>query len=824
NKQEKINALEFSNNIVYMNEMRSLEEDNKYLPYLYMIRDNKTIEDYDTYDIKENNYILSTEDILYLDNFVSLFDFVFPEFSFDIPVFSNNSKELLRSLSSKGLLKRLNYNVPKIYSDRLKYEISVIEQMGFIDYFLIVYDYVKYAKQNNIVVGPGRGSGAGSLVCYSLGITEIDPIKYNLIFERFLNPDRITMPDIDIDFEFLRRNEVVDYVIEKYGRSNVANIITFGTLASKAVIRDVSRVLNIEVSLVSKIVKCIHDKDTLKDLENNNNFISLFDNDERLKLLLTISKKFEGLKRHTSIHAAGIVISKDKLCNKVPLYKSGSSILTCYSMEYLERMGLLKMDFLALSNLTIIDNIIKKIKIDMNIDLKLNLIPLNDTDTLKLYKEGNTLGIFQFESYGIKSFLRKLDVSSFDDIVSAIALYRPGPMGSIDTFIRRKKGIEKIEYIIPELESILKSTNGIIIYQEQILEILKSVGGYTYAEADNIRRAMSKKKESVIFKEKDIFVSRCIKKGIEEKKAASIYDLVLKFANYGFNKSHSVAYALIGYQMAYLKVHYNEEFLSSLLDMSVNDNIKTKMYLEEALSSGYVIKGTNVNISDINYVIKDKLIYLPLNTIKNISEETAFIINKNKPYMNYLDFISKVFDKISVSKIENIIMSGSLDLFNLSRKTMMNNLKLALNYSSLSSLEDKSIIMIPELVKEEEYNIEELMDKEFELFGFYIKNHPILKYNRDKYNTLSNFKNYFDKIITLILYVESIKVIDTKNKEKMCFITLSDEYDKCVGIMFPKVFKTLPSIEKGNIIKITGKVEKRMDKYQIIISSLEIVN
>ena len=502
NIDEKKEALIISKNIVFSNEILYLEENEKqYLEYLYMIRDGETIYNHKDYDIKNNHYL---KEVLEIDArttlaFSELIDIDFPEFNFVLPKYKENSKELFYSLCKKGLEKRLNGNVKKEYSDRLMYEIKVIEKMGFIDYFLIVYDFILYSKKNKIVVGPGRGSAAGSLVSFSLGITNVDPIKFDLIFERFLNPERITMPDIDIDFEYLRRDEVVSYVREKYGKENVANIITFGTLLPKQVIRDVGRVLEIDLRKIDAICKSIDDKMPLKEILKKPIFFELL-KEEEIKTLFNIALKLENLKRHTSVHAAGVVISEEVLTNKMPLYKSGESILTSFTMDYLEDLGLLKMDFLALRNLTIIDNVLKNIK-DKEFDL--NKIPLSNKEAIKIFNEVNTVGIFQFESEGMKNFLREFKVTSFDDVVAAIALYRPGPREMIPTYIKRKKGLEKVSYILPVLEPILKSTYGIIIYQEQILEILRKVASYSYAEADNIRRAMSKKKEEVILKERE---------------------------------------------------------------------------------------------------------------------------------------------------------------------------------------------------------------------------------------------------------------------------------------------------------------------------------
>lgn len=830
NKEEKINALVITKNIVYMNKVLCLSSsDTKYLSYLYMIKEGKTVSDKKEYNFSENylNINLDAIDKESTINFIEDIDIVFPIFKFKLPVYSEDSTTLLRSLCKKGLNKRFNNKVKKEYVDRLKYELDIIEKMGYVDYFLIVYDFILYAKKNKIIVGPGRGSAAGSLVSYSLGITEIDPIEYDLIFERFLNPDRISMPDIDCDFEYLRRDEVVEYVREKYGNKNVANIITFGTLLSKQVIRDVARVLELETYEVDKICKYIKDKDTINDLKKVEEFVDLIMSNNKYKKLINISSKFEGLKRHTSIHAAGVVISDEELTNKMPLYKSGNSILTSYSMEYLEGIGILKMDFLALKNLTIIDNVIKLIEDNLSIKINLSDIKFDDKETIKLFNEVSTVGIFQLESSGMKSFLHKLKIKTFDDVVAALALYRPGPRENIDTYIRRKEGKEKVNYLLPELEPILKSTYGIMIYQEQILEVLRKIGGYTYSEADNIRRAMSKKKESVILSEKENFVSRCVKKNIDKDKAIKLYDLILRFSNYGFNKSHAVSYAVISFYMAYLKAHYKEYFMTNLLNTVIGSDIKTKEYIDELRVLGLNISKPNINKSDKYYIVENNTIIAPLSIIKNVGIEANKLIleeRKKGKFKSYSDFVSRVYGKsVNIKTIESLIDSGALECFNYNKKTLHHNLESMINYAELVSKIDKSLALKPEINEQDEYTEEELMNREYNLYGFYLSTHPITKYKRDNSVLLKDIENYFDKIINIIVLIDNIKVINTKNKERMAFLTVSDEYRKLECVIFPKTYNQIANITKGNITKITGRVEKRMDSYQLIVNDIEIL-
>lgn len=831
NKNEKVNALLKTQNILFLKESLYLEEkDKEYMKYLDMIREGKTVDNYETKEY-DNALLFEIDAVDYetTKNFVDKIDIKLPSYPLSLPKYSSNSENLLISLCTKGLKKRLNNNVPVKYALRLKSEIKVIKDMEFIDYFLIVYDFILYAKKNKIVVGPGRGSAAGSLVSYTLGITEVDPLKYDLIFERFLNKDRITLPDIDTDFEYLRRNEVLEYIKNKYGQNKVANIITFGTLLSKQVIRDVGRVLEIPLNEIDKISKFIKDKEPLKSLENNKEFMNLINSKEEYRKLFLISKKLENLKRHTSTHAAGIVLSGEDLTDRIPLYKSGETIMTAYSMEYLESLGLIKMDLLAIRNLTIIDKVLKSIKKYENIDVKLERISLEDKETIKLFHDVDTVGIFQFESEGMKGFLRNLQVQTFSDIVSAIALYRPGPRENISSYIKRKKGTEKITYLHPLLEPILKDTYGIIIYQEQIIEILKVIGGFTYSEADTIRRAMSKKKENIILDYRKKFIDGSIKQGISENISNQIYDLVLKFANYGFNKSHSVAYSMVSFQMAYLKAHFKKYFITEQLNIVMDSNIKTKEYIDEARINNIKVSNININKSSINYYVIDKEIIVPFNIIKNIGYEASKDIveerQKNGEFIDIYDVISRLVKiKINKNVINSLILGGAFDIFGYNKKTLITNIENLYNYADLIKDLDASYVIKPEIKIEQEYEKSELMKNEFELFGFYLQNHPVTKYRRDGACLLNNIQKYFDKYITIIGLVENIKEIKTKNKEMMSFLTISDEYNKITVILFPKVYEQFKNIKSGNVYKIFGKIERRMNNYQMIASRIELLN
>ncbi len=812
-KQEKQSAMIITNKIIYFNQALSLtKEDTKYLNYLNMIKDNLTYDTYQDIDYS-NNYLHITEDADELINEVNIK--ISPSKNL-IPHYDENIKDsfsYLKTLSIKGLTKRLNGNVPKEYQERLLYELDVINKMNFVDYFLIVYDYVKYSIKNNIYIGPGRGSAAGSLVTYSLGITAIDPLKYNLLFERFLNPERVTMPDIDIDFDASKRHLVIDYVKERYGSKRVMPIMTYGTLASKQVLLNVSKILNIDIS---KINKLIDPKKTLKE-NLTEEIIKILNTDKKIKQVYYESLKLEGLKKHISTHAAGVVISKEDLDDIIPINKSGEVYLTGYTMNYLESLGLLKMDFLAIKDLTTMASIIDKLPNKINI----NNIDLNNEEVLNRFKTANTTGIFQFESSGMKNFLRKLKPNSFNDLVVALALFRPGPMQNIDSFIKRKEGKEKVEYIVPALEPILKETYGIIVYQEQIMQIFRTIASYKMSEADLIRRAISKKKEKIILEEKEKFILRASKNGYSKEISTKIYDLILKFANYGFNKSHSVAYALVGYQMMYLKVIYPKIFYSSLLNINIGSVTKTKEYIDEAKSLNIKIVKPDINISSYNYYINNDII-MPLRVIKNIGDVVSkeiFEERKKAPYQDFFDFVARIYNKnINAKTIETLIYAGALDSFNQTRNTLINNIKPALIYAELVSGLESNLVTKPNLEIYEEFPSNELMNKELDLFGFYVSNHPASKYNEIK---IINIKDYFDKNITTVGLLENIKTIKTKNNDTMAFLEISDETGSLSYTIFPNKIAYANLIKVGDLLKIIGHVEKRYDKYQIIVNKIE---
>lgn len=836
NLEEK-NSIEDENKL-YMNEIIYLDKsDNKYVRYLSAMKDAITI-DLVSND-KLNNYLSVYEDVkdLYNSNNEYIYDLCNLEIKVHqnlIPIFKNednvDSFTYLKRKCIEGLKNKFGDKIDKKYQDRLKTELDVINKMGFCDYFLIVYDYVKYAKEHNIIVGPGRGSAVGSLVAYVLNITDIDPLKYDLLFERFLNIERISMPDIDIDFEHSKREEMIEYCTNKYGIKKVAPIISFGTLAPKQAIRDVGRAMDINLGIIDGLCKLINSKLSLtENLENEKirNYINRYDD---LDVVYKTATKFEGLKRHTSIHAAGVVMSEIDLDEVIPLDKSHEAFYTSgYDDDYLEEIGLIKMDFLAIKYLTIIHEIIDDINKTHNTNLTFDNIPFNDPKALKLFEKADTLGIFQFESDGMINFLKRIKPTCFDDICAAIALYRPGPMNNLASFVNRKNGKEKIDYYDDSLIPILKSTYGIMIYQEQIMQIARVMADYTLGEADILRKAMGKKKKDLLLKEEEKFTSRAIAKGYKEDIVKKVYQIMLKFAEFGFNKSHSVGYSLVSYRMAYLKVYYPKIFISNLLSIEMNDNSKCKKYIYECKKNNIDILYPDINLSTTKYKEEEKGIRYPLSSIKNIGASVAaFIVEerKNGQYTSIFDFIKRCYSKtVNRKVIESLILSGVFNSFNMNRKTLINNLDAIINYGELIMDLDEEYALKPEIIEAEEYTDKEIMNYELELFGFYLSNHPVTKLKTKYPNiiSLSDIETYFDKVVNIIGYVDNVKEITTKKGDKMGFIVASDEMASIDITLFPNIYKNI-NVKKNDIIMVKGRVEKRFDKYQIITDKIVVLN
>ena len=811
---EKNNALILTSNIVYVNDLRALKlEDVKYLNFLDDLRKETRL------DCSNNYYqIKDFIDSEKIEEIVNLIDLEIPHDKRYIPEYKPNidAFAFLKNLSLKGLNKRLNGNIPASYLERLNYELSVINKMGFVNYFLIVYDYVLYAKKHDILVGPGRGSAAGSLVSFSIGITDIDPIKYNLLFERFLNPSRVTMPDIDIDFDATKRGMVIDYVKEKYGEKKVALGLTFNTLKSKLVIREVGKLLHVDNTLIDRFAKVIDAHLSLKDNLKNEYVKKYLNTYKELKPVYEVSIKLEGIKKNISTHAAGVVISSIDLDEVIPVHISNGELITGSTMEFLEDIGLLKMDFLGLKNLTMIASITKMIGQDVLKD-----IDLNDKKVYELFINAKTDGIFQFETPAMKSLLVKLKPTCFNDLIVAVALGRPGPKEQAPSFIKRRNNEESITYIHPDLENILHETYGILIYQEQIIAILVKIAGYNLAEADLIRRAVSKKKESVLLSEKEKFVKRAISKGYTKDVAVDIYNLIVKFASYGFNKSHSVAYALIAYQMAYLKTYYPAHFFTQLLNDG--NNTKNTYYFAYLKSKGIKFFKPNINNTNLDYYINDNKLFMPLWIIKNINLDLTkkIISSRGNGYTDIFDFAYKTKDFMTKGIMENLIRAGAMDNFSLNHQTLINNIDAALNYGWLA--DPDGLIPKPLIVEYNEYNSDILRSDELNSYGFYITNHPASIYLSKEYMKISMMKNYAYKKIKTVVIVEKISKIKTKKNEDMAFFTGSDETGIADFTVFPKVYDLFKSVKNNDLVMVLGEVQQRFDKYQIVVNNIKII-
>ena len=842
NKIEEKESYKVTKNVVFINKVLYLnKEHEKYLKYLFMIRDSKTIADDVTF--KDNyNYMLLSDAISLvsnetLNNTNVIADMCNLELSKRddlLPVYDTNidSDQYIVKLSVAGLNKRLGGNVSDVYKKRLIYELDVIKRMGFSNYFLVVYDFIKYAKKNNILVGPGRGSAAGSLVAYSLGITEIDPIKYDLLFERFLNPERVSMPDIDTDFPDIYRNNIIEYVRNKYGEKRVSGIITFGTMAAKLVLRDVGRVLNIPPKTIDTLCKKIPTvtKDKLKDFyDRDENFRNIINSSDKLMLLYEISTLIEGFPRHISTHAAGVVMSRIDLDRIIPLVRNNDMYISGYTMEYLEELGLLKMDFLGIKNLTTIMNIIADIESSLGIKINFSDIPLDDPDALKLFETADTCGIFQFGSEGMKNFLRKLRPNTIYDIFAAIALFRPGPAVNIDSYIRRKHGLEQVTYLDPCLEGILSSTYGIIIYQEQIMQIANVMAGFSYGEADILRRAMSKKKLDLLKGEEIRFIEGSVTRGHKEEDAKRVFDLILNFANYGFNKSHSVSYAIVAYKMAYLKAKYPKFFFSNLLSSVIGSEVKTIEYINEARKLGINVILPDINRSTNKYEVVDNGILFPLSNIKNVGIVTCkdIINSRGDGFSDIYDCFSKILSRnVNKSTLEALIDVSCFDSFGYNKKTLYYNLDNLINYATLTKDLDPDLVIKPDIEIMDEFSKGELLSNEKASLGFYLSSHPTTIYKSRTSNVvnLADIKNYFGKRVELLVMIDKVRVVNTKNNDRMAFYLASDDTAQTDLTLFPKAYEKYKDIDKGEIVLVKGEVQRRFDKYQIIVNEIKRIN
>jgi DNA polymerase III subunit alpha len=761
--------------------------------------------------------------------------------SYHLPIFKAPTKEPINSYIRRLAIEALHRLYPvqtDEHTDRLNYELDTIEEMGFSGYFLIVADLIDHANHNDIPVGPARGSVAGSLVAYCLGITDVDPLKYGLIFERFLNPERISMPDIDIDFCINKREKVIDYVKEKYGHDHVALITTFGTLSAKAVVRDVARVLDVNLSTIDTFAKAI-ERDTLKDAINASSLMrKMINDDPSIAEVVKHSYRLEGLHRHNGIHAAGVLITPRPITSYSPLIVNKGQVAAQYAKNEVEDLGLLKMDFLGLRNLTVIDTCIKTIKENKNIQLNIKSISLADEKTFNTLQQGETQGVFQLESAGMTSLVKKLKPDSFEEIIALLALFRPGPLQSkMDvTFVKCKHGLQEIVYLSPQLEPILKETYGVILYQEQVMLIANRLAGFSLAEADKLRKAMGKKDKNLMNIMKKDFTEGCISNDLTTAIASELFDLIEKFAEYGFNKSHSTGYAFISYQTAYLKTHYPLEFMSALISATLSNFDKSAAYIAHCKKMDITVLTPDINLSGSLFLITDQSIRFGLSQIKNIGDIHITIITQerlqNGPFTNLMDFCKRIdLSKVNTKVIESLILAGTFDQFGnrpAQLKVLPEIIKLITrspkqSEGQISLLSDDELGTIFILPEEADYPLEKRLSLEKELLGVYISGHPLddyLKTHHYDHTTKTARKLPDHTSITLAGVIKDIKKTKTKNGDQMCFGTIEDTEGSLSFVLFPENYKKFSALLDQEIIEFTGDLSTRAQGKQLIINLL----
>ena len=848
------------------------KEDAKMQDVLLCIQTGKTVDDQNRMKFQtEEFYVKSEEELRILfpgldeafENTVKIADrcnleFTFHEYhlpAFPVPAGYTN-EGYFRELCYKGFQERYPQE-PEEYKKRLEYEISVISSMGYVNYYLIVWDFIRYAKEQGIPVGPGRGSGAGSIAAYCMHITEVDPMKYALIFERFLNPERVSMPDFDTDFCQERRPEVIEYVMRKYGTDHVAQIATFGTMAARGAIRDVGRALNFtyaETDVVAKLVPSTPHITLQEALDTSPKLKEMYEGDPRVKTLIDTARSLEGMPRNSSTHAAGVVITADPVYTYVPLSCNDETVVTQYTMTTIEELGLLKMDFLGLRNLTVIDDAEKQIR-RISPDFAMRNIPDDDAETFAMLAEGKTQGVFQLESAGMTGVCVNMKPSSIEDITAIVALYRPGPMDSIPRFIANKLDSRKVTYKTPMLEPILKVTYGCIVYQEQVIEIFRSLGGYTMGQADNIRRAISKKKMKVIEAERKVFVygdpeqniPGCIGHGIAEAVAQSIYDEIVDFANYAFNKAHAVCYAVVSYQTAYLKCHYPRQYMAALMTSVLDSAGKIAGYISECKELGIAVLPPDLNHSEDHFTVEGNAIRFGLGAVKNVGRGLIRTMVKKReeggPFQSLEDFIQRMGEgELNKRAVENFIKCGAADCFGNHRSEL-----LAVYDSMMDSIADSrkknlegqmglfgmleendaaARIPIPKL---NEMRKPELLALEKETMGIYISGHPMDDYRESLKNThvmrigsLLDEDAHFedDQIVSVAGIVQSLKMKTTRNNSVMAYLTVEDDTGAMEMLAFSNVLSQYGGyLKEGAAVVITGRLSLRDDKEpQIVVN------
>lgn len=852
-----------TNDVHYIN-----KEDAYFHDVLLCIQMQKTIADEDRMSFPSDEFYLKSYEemaglfpVEALRNTVEIADRCNVELDFKtvhLPEYKTpegyQKSEYFRKICQEGLKERYK-NITEEIQQRLDYEIGIIEQMGYVDYFLIVWDFIKYARDNNIMVGPGRGSAAGSLVAYSMKITNIDPLKYNLIFERFLNPERISMPDIDVDFCYERREEVIEYVKKKYGHERVAQIITFGTMAARGSIRDVGRALNMpygEVDFIAKKIPMTLGMTISSALEVNKELKELYDSDAKVNKLINLALKVEGLPRHSSTHAAGVLISKEEVTKYVPLSRNKDIITTQFNMIELEELGLLKMDFLGLRTLTVIRDTIELIEQIHKINIDFSNCKYDDKEVYRMFANADTLGIFQFESSGMRAFLSELKPTEFENLSAANALYRPGPMGQIPVYIKNKLNSEKVTYLHPKLEPILNVTYGCMVYQEQVMQIVRDIGGFTMGRSDLLRRAMGKKKMDVMLKERQNFIYGkkaengeseilgAVNNGVDEKTANEIYDLMVEFAKYAFPKAHSVAYAALAYETAWLKHYYPVEFMAALISSIMGSSGTVSRYIRECKRLGIEILPPDINESRGKFTVENGKIRFGLAAVKNVGtnviQDIVNVREKKGKFTSFTDFCTKVDTAVlNKRQIESLIKCGAFDSLKARRSQLMKIYEKTIDsilsqkkrniegqFSLFDSLSSDDTAVDEKMPDVPEFSEKEILSMEKEIVGVYLSGHPLSEYEKvlEKYATantleISEIKEGNEEtdlcdgsrvVLGGIIIKKQNKI--TKNNNMMAFVTLEDFYGTVEGIIFPKNYDNCKDIlYEDNIVLVEGSID-----------------
>ena len=832
---------------------------------LICIQTNHTIDDDDVMEFKTDHFYVKSTEEMYdlfsavpeaLTNTAKIADMCNFDFEFGVtklPYFStpdgSDNLDFFNRLCDEGLRKRYGDHPDQSIVDRLEYEKSVVTQMGYVDYYLIVWDFINYARENDIPVGPGRGSGAGSIAAYCMGITDLDPIRYNLIFERFLNPERVSMPDFDIDFCYEKRSKVIEYVTQKYGSDHVAQIVTFGTMAARLAVRDVGRVLGLPYGQVDTVAKLIPQELGItidKAFERKPELKQLYDSDPQVRRLLDLSMKIEGMPRHASTHAAGVVITRDEVSDYVPLAKNDESFVTQFTMTTLEELGLLKMDFLGLRTLTVIADCEDEIQ-KTEPSFSISGVSFDDSDVYEMLSQGNTTGVFQLESGGMRQLIINMKPENLEDIIAVISLYRPGPMDSIPSYLENRKHPDDIAYKTPLLKPILDVTNGVIIYQEQVMQICRELAGFSLGKADIVRRAMAKKKKSEMEKSGREFIEGCRQNGISEDIAQSLYDDMASFASYAFNKSHAAVYADVAYQTAYLKCHYPVQFMAALMTSIIDRTDKVIEYIAECHSMGIDLLPPDINKSRAGFTVENGKIRFGLSAVKNVGRSLIDSIVKereNGPFTSFVGFYSRLeSNELNRRAVENLIRSGAMDCLGKSRKSLLLSIELVsksvekekkdsiagqISFLDLEGADDSDPYTDEMIEDMGEYSQDEILKGEKESTGLYFSSHPLNAYSslisQHRLTTISeilaNGEDLDGRNVSVLCEIESIRTKVTKNNETMAFVNIEDMSSTLEMLVFPKVLtRYSQKLRENSIFIVTGRISFREEEQPKLLLS-----